>query len=132
MKNSTNIGFVVTLLLANLIVLGCHLGVLRFLRLSLWDHMLASAYVMNFLLALFIGQMLYALRRKYTQSLGFIFLGGTVLKFLIFFLVFNPAYKADANLERMEFASFFIPYTVNLIVETAFLVRVLNGMKETH
>ena len=131
MKLQPNIRFVLMLIIANAIVLAVHLGVLGYLELNLWDHMLVSAYVINFLLALFIGQMLYALRHKFTQSLGFIFLGGTALKFLIFFLVFNPVYKADADVARIEFATFFIPYTVNLVVETTFLVRVLNWMKET-
>lgn len=132
MKRQPNIRFVLMLFLINSIVLAIHLGVLSFLELNLWDHMLVSAYGINFLLALFIGQMLYALRHKFTQSLGFIFLGGTALKFLVFFIVFNPVYNADADVERIEFATFFIPYTVNLIVETTFLVRVLNRMKETH
>ncbi len=132
MRSKPNVAFVAILVLANLIVLGCHLGVLYSLGLNLWDHMLMPAYVINFLLALVIGLVLYALRHKFTQSLGFIFLGGTALKFLVFFLVFNPVYNTDADVERIEFATFFIPYTVNLIVETTFLVRVLNGMKETH
>jgi hypothetical protein len=131
MKLKHNIGFVGTLLLANIIVFGCHLAVLNILGLGLWDHMLIPAYAVNFCLALVIGLALYALRHKFTQSLGFIFLGGTGLKFLVFFIVFNPVYSLDEDVQRIEFATFFIPYTVNLIVETTFLVRVLNRMKET-
>jgi hypothetical protein len=132
MKLKPNVGFALLLLLSNALVFGCHLAVLNSLGLNLLDHMLIPAYVINFSLALIIGLALYALRYKYTQSLGFIFLVGTGLKFLVFFIVFNPVYSSDADVERIEFATFFVPYTVNLMVETTFLVRVLNRMKETH
>ena len=130
MKLKPTIGFAFTLLVCNAIAFGGHLGVLNSLDLSLWENLLIPAYLVNFLLALFIGLGLYALRHKYTQSLGFIFLGGTALKFLVFFLVFSPFYKEDGAIQRIEFVTFFIPYTVNLIVETSFLVRVLNRMTE--
>ena len=54
-----------------------------------------------------------------------------VFEISVFFIVFNPVYSLDEDVQRIEFATFFIPYTVNLIVETTFLVRVLNRMKET-
>ena len=132
MKLKTNFGFALILLFANVFVFAGHLAVLSSLGLNLWENMLIPAYVVNFLLALAIGLALYAMRYKYTQSLGFILLGGTALKFLVFFLVFNPIYSENGDVQRVEFATFFIPYTVNLIVETTFLVRVLNRMKETH
>lgn len=130
MKLKPTIGFFVALLLCNALVFTIHIVVLSALELNVWDNLLVAAYLINGVLALAIGFGLFALRYKYTESLGFIFLGGTGLKFLIFFLVFSPYYKEDSEIQRIEFITFFIPYTINLIVETAFLVRVLNRMTE--
>lgn len=123
-------GFVLALALTNAIGLAVHLSILSSLGLPLWDNMLVAAYGINAFLALGIGLGLYRLRKKFVQSMGFIFLAGTALKFLVFFLVFNPIYKEDGVVERTEFITFFIPYVLNLVVETTFLVRVLNKIDE--
>ena len=67
--------------------------------------------------------LLHALR---LEKIGFVFLIGSGLKFLLFFLLLYPAFNADGELSSMEFASFFIPYTLTTVVENVVLVRQLS------
>ena len=60
------------------------------------------------------------------EKIGFVFLMGSGLKFLLFFLLLYPAFNADGELSSMEFASFFIPYTLTTVVENVVLVRQLS------
>ncbi|MCT4624010.1 MAG: hypothetical protein N4A46_10340 [Schleiferiaceae bacterium] len=128
MREKPVLGFVLALLLANIVIGALHLAVNSSLDLPLFDHLWIRAYLINFGLAALIGMGLYALRKKYTQSLGFIFLFGTAIKFGVYFIAFHPEYKLDGVVSKAEFITFFIPYSINLIVETTFLVRVLNRM----
>ena len=58
-------------------------------------------------------------------SVGDVYLG-TSLKFLFFFLFIYPVFNADGDLSSMEFATFFIPYSLTTAVETVVLVQQLN------
>jgi len=97
-------------------------------RLDLDSSQLYLSYTVNFLLALAITITLYILRTKQAHNLGFIFMGGSLFKFLIFFLIFYPQYTLDGEISKMEFGLFFIPYAISLTVETTFLIRILNQM----
>ena len=100
---------------------------------SLHDHPhfddLFFPYAANFVLALSITILLYLLRVKQSHNLGFIFMGSSFLKFLVFFLWFNPQYKADGEITNLEFAQFFVPYAIALAVETIFLIKILNNQE---
>jgi hypothetical protein len=84
------------------------------------------SYSANFLLAIVVFTVLMRLRKRHTEKLGFLFLAGTGLKFLMFFLLFYPGFRSDGVMSRSEFAVFFMPYGLSSLVETVFLVRVLN------
>ena len=53
-------------------------------------------------------------------------MGISLFKFILFFVFFNPAYKADGVVQKMEVLTFFIPYFVGLSLETEILVQKLN------
>ena len=53
-------------------------------------------------------------------------MGFSLFKFILFFVLFYPAYKADGVVEKMEVLTFFIPYFVGLSLETGILVQKLN------
>lgn len=105
-----------------------HCYVLESMQLYSEELLLGRAYLVNLILGLIIVSFLYILRFKYTSSLGFLYMGGSMVKFLFFFLFFNGSYRADDELTRIEFFSFFIPYVIILIAETLFLVRVFNEL----
>ncbi|MBL6670350.1 MAG: hypothetical protein ISP63_00295 [Flavobacteriaceae bacterium] len=83
-------------------------------------------YVLNTLLAALIHFVILRLRDRHSEKLGFLFLIGSSLKFLFFFLFIYPVFNADGDLSSMEFATFFIPYSLTTAVETVVLVQQLN------
>lgn len=118
------------LLLGSLfLILGLHLTVLYFKALPLLADLILWSYFLNFVMASSIFMALYLLRIRLKNQIGFLFLGGSMLKFLIFFLIFYPVYKADGEISNLEFAAFFIPYLVCLIMETFFTAKMLNTLK---
>ena len=63
-------------------------------------------------------------------QLGFLFIAGSFLKFLLFFLFFYPEFKSDGVIDQGEFASFFVPYFLALIVETYFAAVLLKNLEK--
>lgn len=58
---------------------------------------------------------------------GFIFMAGSALKFIVFFIFFYPDFKSDNHMATVEFASFFVPYAVCLTLEVTYLSKQLNN-----
>ena len=103
-----------------------HLAYFYFRALEIPVDLLLLGYGVNFLLALVVyGFLLYFAERKST-NLGFLFLFGSTLKFVVYFLVFNPLFLEDGTLSKLEFFTFFFPYFICLAVETMALVKLLN------
>lgn len=126
-KNKFLFSFYLSLIFLSLLVFCLHLLALYLFGFPLLDHMIVLAYLLNMVLALIIFSVLYWFREKWRDQIGFLFLGGSMLKFLFFFLVFYPFYNADGNMESLEFTTFFIPYLVCLLLETFFTARMLNS-----
>lgn len=123
---ATTFGVKLSLLLT--VFFGLHLIVLYRLGKPLLADRVVLAYVMNFLLALTVFWIINQYKTRFKQALGFLFMAGSLLKFAVFFLFFYPFYKADAIIHTTEFAAFFVPYAVSLIVETRASVKLLNRL----
>lgn len=108
------------------IVFGIHLFILNQLNIPLFDNLIVAAYVVNYFLALIIFTILYFLRIKYEHILGFVFMAGSLFKFAVFFVFFYPSYRMDGEILRVESTAFLIPYISCLIIETYYLVKLLN------
>lgn len=106
-----------------------HLLFLNFKNLPFFDNKIVLAYILNYLLALSIYSLLYFLRFKLKNQLGFLFMAGSFLKFIVFFVFFYPSYKSDGSINNLEFSSFFIPYLICLIIETYTLIQLLKNLK---
>jgi len=128
MKNPF-LSFTVKAIVILTIAFGIHITALYFLTLPLFDNKIIASYVTNLLLIIVVFGSLYLLRRKYKSQLGFLFLAGSVLKFAVFFMFFYPFYKMDHTISRLEFAAFFIPYALGLVLETLSLSKWLNNME---
>lgn len=124
---NTFLKFSLVLLAVLLVVFGLHLGVLHLLDQPLLENKILAAYLMNYFLAIFIYLMLYLLKEKMTAHLGFLYMGGSFVKFILFFIFFYPAYKMDGTLSSLEFGAFFVPYVFSLIFET---LGVINFLKK--
>lgn len=105
-----------------------HLISLNALDLPLFENKIVLSYIVNLILVIVIFGILYLLKEKYKSQLGFLFLAGSLLKFAVFFMLFYPYYKLDNTITKLEFAAFFVPYVIGLILESVYLSKWLNKL----
>jgi hypothetical protein len=108
------------------IAFGIHVFLLHQLSLPIFDNRIIAAYLVNFGLAMGIYLILFLLKDKMSSQLGFLYMGGSFVKFLFFFLFFYPYYKLDGTLDSYEFLAFFTPYVISLIFETFGVIEFLK------
>lgn len=106
-----------------------HITILQNYGFPKYGDQIAMSYVINFLLASIIYIGIYSFRNKIKTQIGFIFMGGSFLKFIVFFILFYPSYKTDGDIATSEFAAFFVPYAICLVVETVFTAKMLQKME---
>lgn len=93
---------------------------------GLHEHRLLAAYLFNPAVATAMLIFLHKAPSRYLENLGFVYMGGTALAFIGFFVFFYPGYRADGSMSRAEFAAFFTPYAISLAYKTLVFVRQLN------
>ncbi|MDC8002381.1 DUF6168 family protein [Aequorivita todarodis] len=123
----TTLKFLTVLLLVIMGVFALHLFILQNLELPIFADSIVLSYILNYAMAATILIFIQSKFNKKSSHTGFIFLAGSGLKFLVFFLVFYPFYKEDGTMSTTEFAAFFVPYATCLILEVAFLSKQLNN-----
>ena len=116
------------LLLSLVATFAIHLITLYRLGEHVFEHQIIHAYLANFFLAFGIALAIFKLKNKLKDQIGFLFMLGSFLKFAVFFIFFYPNYKIDHNINSLEFASFFIPYAICLVLETIFIAKLLKEM----
>lgn len=110
------------------VVFCVHILILNASNLPIFENRIVLSYGINLVLVIIVFGLLYLLKEKYKAQLGFLFLIGSFLKFAVFFIVFYPFYKQDDVITKLEFAAFFVPYIVGLILETFSLSKWLNKL----
>ena len=75
-------------------------------------------YGFNFGLAVLIFWAVLATHKKNAMLVGVVFMGGSMLKFGLFFLLIYPDFKADGLVGRDELSLFFVPYLISLFSMT--------------
>lgn len=128
-QTNLSVKFCILLILVLIISFGAHIGILSAKGLPLFDNLIVRSYVVNGIMAALIFIGLYRFREKLRNQIGFLFMGGSLFKFLIFFILFYPSYKADGDMTSLEFAAFFVPYGLGLILETYFTSKMLNNLE---
>lgn len=118
--------FTLSLSASLLLVFILHVFYLKTQNLPLFENKLVAAYTINFLAAIVIYISLFLLRNKFKEQLGFLYMGGSFLKFILFFIFFYPSYKLDGQMSSLEFGAFFIPYVISLIFETLGVIKFLK------
>ena len=93
---------------------------------NLYLSLLFKTYSVNYVLAILIFHLLLYLKLKHTHLLGFVYMGGSLVKFAVYFIFFNPIFKIDGSIDKMEAFSFLIPYFISLILETTYLIKLIN------
>ena len=126
--NPSLLKFSSKLILILTLAFGSHMMTLHVLEFPLFENKIILAYIANAALAILIFAFLLKMKEKYKEQLGFLFLVGSLLKFVIFFVFFYGSYKADGSISKLEFAAFFVPYLLALVVETSSLAKWLNKL----
>ena len=95
---------------------------------ALWAQirMMWLCYGVNFVLAVLIFWAVLATYKKNAMLVGFVFMGGSILKFGFFFLLIYPEFKEDGLVGRDELSLFFVPYLISLFSMTYAASRVLQ------
>lgn len=120
--------FVATLLFLVIVIFIIHISILGAQGYPIYANQIILSYVINFLLASGIFIFLYQFKTKLKNHIGFLFMGGSLLKFMVFFALFYPSYSSDGDMDKLEFAAFFIPYSICLFLETFYMARMLNRL----
>lgn len=119
-------------IIAEIITYSTYLFILMLLFYFIQQHffvshnLLFTSYLINYSLALLIFIVLLKLAEKHIHLLGFVYLGGSLLKFAVYFLLIHSKFKADGTISKTEASVFLIPYFLCLIYETTYLVKLIN------
>ncbi len=125
----TTFKFLTFLLLVLAVVFAAHLFILQNKELPIFADRIVLSYLVNYALAASILIFIQSKFNKKSSHTGFMFIAGSGIKFLIFFLLFYPFYREDGTMSTSEFAAFFVPYATCLILEVAFLSKQLNNQE---
>ena len=87
-----------------------------------------ESYLGNFFFALLLLFFLLRAFEQLSNSIAWIYLLASGLKFVLFFLLLLPLFKADGSVTTAERFSFFVPYFSALFLETAVLISRLNKL----
>ena len=118
-------------LLGALLIVGLlHAGFLFASNPDLDYRLLILGYIINFAMALGIYSALLYFSEKKNKNLGFLFMFGSTLKFVIYFLIFDPIFMLDGKLTKVEFFIFFVPYFSCLLIETFALIKLMREIDQ--
>ena len=101
--NPILIKFLVRLVVFTAFVFVIHLYILNTLESPLFNNEIVFSYVINVASAIIIFLMLFLLRNKFKNQLGFIFLFGSVIKFGLFILFLYKPFYADGLFQKQSF-----------------------------
>ena len=127
-KTKWALTFIWKLSLILLIALSLQMFVYHFLELKQSFCLTGLSYLFNFFLTLLTVFILVRFQDRHTESLGYIFLGLSVIKLLSFYFGIYPLlidYYSEQS-KKLAFLVFFIPYTIALTMEIRVLTKRLN------
>lgn len=123
--------FLLLLLGVLLCVFGVHITVLFLMDFPPFGNKIILSYVANYLLAGLLLLLIQSNINKQSSNTAFIFMIGSVVKFVLFFVFILPTYKEDDIVETSEFIAFFVPYATCLLLEVIFLSKQLNNQNDS-
>ena len=109
------------------LVFSLHILILKLFDTPIFENKIILAYSVNIILAIIIYTLFCKFKKMFKNQIGFVFIFGSFLKFILFFLLFNSSYKADGDISKLEFLAFFTPYSLCLIIEIYSMSKELNG-----
>ena len=98
------------------------------MSMDFWTWIMLQSYLLNILLGLGLIAVAQRLLLRQSSYVGWVFIGLSGLKFILFFALIWPQIRQDGITTSGEFASFFIPYLSCLFMELRFLSKRLNAL----
>lgn len=123
--------FLILLLVLLILAFAGHLFVLSSKGFPLYGNLIVRSYIINGILAAVIFGLLFRFRERLKNQIGFLFMAGSLVKFVFFFIFFYPTYIRNGDMSGQEFAAFFVPYAIALFLETYFASRMLKILEES-
>ena len=121
------VSFSLKLLILLAVIFFVHIKIVSAYEMDMFGNKIITSYVVNYVMATMIFLGLLILKEKYLDILGFVFMAGSLVKYAIYFILFNSHFKEDGVISTFEAFSFLIPYLVCLIIETFYLIKLLNN-----
>jgi hypothetical protein len=128
--NITPKSFLPLFLIIIVFVFSFHIAILSFLEKPIFGNKIIESYFLNAFVAIFLYFIINKLKEKFKNSIGFIFILGSLIKFLLFFALIYPSFKVDGKVSKPEFTAFFVPYFVSLFYETLAIIKLLNSIEK--
>ena len=122
------VSFLLVLTAILTLVFFSHTYLLNYFGHSRYGNLIVTSYWVNAALAAFIYIPLYLFKNRLKNNIGYLFIAGSFIKFIFFFIFFYPAYRGDGEMGKLEFAAFFVPYAICLVVETVFTSKTLKNL----
>ena len=91
-----------------------------------YSNYIIECYLLNFIITAIISNLIIFLYNKMKDSLGFLFIMASTIKFISFFLFIYPKYDIVPGLKSGEFAAFFIPYLICIVAEVIYLKKIFT------
>jgi len=127
-KISPLIAFLAVLFISLALAFLVQITLLESFGYSKYGNLIITSYWVNAALASFIFSILFLYKTRLKNYIGYLFIGGSFLKFILFFIIFYPVYRADGEMDTLEFAAFFVPYLISLLIETIFTAKMLKKL----
>lgn len=98
--------------------------------LEYWDKLVYLSYCLAFFTATLSYLTLVYGSKNFSQYLGFMFLGHTLIKLVLYYLVFWYVSKQAEFHKVRDFFVIVLPYCVSLILEVYSMVKLINSEDE--
>ena len=83
------------------------------------------SYLVNAIASLSLCVAILILKKKYEEQIGFVFLGLSVVKMILLFILLNPT-NDMGSVTKVDALALFIPFGLNLVMEQIFIVKLLK------
>ena len=123
---STLLNFSVKIILSMTCLFLLHTFVLRKVGFLVNDEFVMVCYLFNSIVAIFLFLLFFFVSKHNPSILGWFFLLTSTFKFILFFQLIYPNFQEIDTLKKLEFSSFFIPYTIAVSLEIYQLIKILN------
>ena len=123
---STALRFLVKLLVVMVFFFWAHLLIINQSDYSVPGGLLKICYIFNTVIAGIFMLLFLFVSKNQTSILGWVFLLTSGLKFLFFFALIYPHFQSQVSESKLDFLTFFVPYTAALTLEIYQLIKILN------